>query len=155
LQIVNAFAGREFVQLNPWFVYHTTSGGRDGGSNIDSNLEFLMEHGAAPMSVWGREHGFRSSPSSEANEEAKKYRIAEFFDITTIDEFGTALLLGMPVVYGRRGHALCAVELISDTEFRYVNSWHESWGDGGFAVESLSGVNFRYGAWAVRATTEA
>lgn len=155
LQISRAFAGRPFVQLSPWFVYHTTSGGRDQGSNIDSNLEFLRKYGAAPMSVWGRDKGWRAEPSAEAKTEALKYRVDEFYDVTTVEEFGTALIKGFAVVYGRRGHALVATELKSTTHFEYANSWHESWGDGGFGTDSLNGINWAYGAWAVRTANEA
>ena len=155
LQIARAFAGREWVQLSPWFVYHTVSGGRDNGSSIDENLEFAREHGIAPMSLWPRDKGWRSNPSTEAVEAAKLYRIDEYFDIASIEEFGTALLLGMPVVYGRKGHAICAVRLLDKNTILYANSWDKSWGMNGFGEDALSSVNFSYGAFAVRTSTEA
>jgi hypothetical protein len=155
LQIARAFAGREWVQLSPWFMYHTVSGGRDSGSSIDENLEFAREHGIAPMSLWPREKGWKATPSTEAVEAAKLYRIDEYFDIASIEEFGTALLLGMPVVYGRQGHAICAVELLDKNTISYANSWDKSWGMNGFGEDALSSVNFSYGAFAIRTATEA
>jgi len=155
LQIARAFAGRPWVQLNPWFVYHTVSGGADRGSSIDDNLEFLRENGVAPMEIWGRDKGWKAEPSAEAKAAAKDNRVDEYYDISTVEEFGTALLKGFPIVYGRDSHAICAVELVSPTQFRYVNSWHESWGDGGTAVEPLTKINWSYGAWAVRTPTDA
>ena len=44
VMIARAVAGQEHVVLNPWFIYHTTSGGRDQGSAIDDNLAFVMEN---------------------------------------------------------------------------------------------------------------
>jgi len=150
---INSFNGRPFTLLNPWFVYHTTSGGRDGGSNIDTNLVFIREHGIAPESVWPRSKGFRAKPSEEAVAAALDYRILEFYDITNDVEFGSSLLLGFPVVYGRSGHSILATDLLELDLFEYLNSWG-NWGDAGFGKESLSrSVNYGYGALAIRATT--
>lgn len=148
-----SFHGQKFNLLNPWFVYHTTSGGRDGGSNLDTNLRFVREHGIAPESIWPRANGWRKRPSSEAQEAALDYKILEFYDIQNSEEFGSALLLGYPVCYGRRGHSITGVDLIDENNFRMVNSWGD-WGDAGFAVESLRGINWKYGAWAVRVATD-
>ncbi len=148
-----SFNGREFVQLNPWFIYQETSGGRDGGSSIDENLRFVRKYGCAPERVWPRSNGWRKKPSEEAYEAAKEFKILEFFDIRNTEELGSALLLGYPVAYGRRGHAIMATELIGDNEIEYVNSWG-NWGDEGFGRDKLSGVNFNYGAWAIRVATD-
>lgn len=155
VQVAMAFSGRPWRQLSPWYVYHTVSGGRDMGSSIDENLEFARDNGIAPMDVWGREKGWRSKPSAEADEAAKGFRIAEFYDITTVEEFGTALLKGFPVVYGSHAHAKCAVRLIDDSQFEYANSWAPDWGDNGFGREGFrGGVNWGYGAFAVRVVSE-
>ena len=152
VMIARAFAGLEHIELNPWFIYQETSGGRDRGSSIDENLAFVQEHGIAPMSVWGRDKGWRTEPSSEAYDAAKAFRDIEVFDITSIEEMVSALLIGCAVVYGSKGHAVVKVEHISDSEGLDVNSWGDDWGDGGFGVwASYRAVNFRYGAFAVRA----
>ena len=148
-----SFNGQDFELLNPWFIYHTTSGGRDSGSNIDTNLEFARDYGIAPESVWPRSKGWRASPSSEAVEAAKSFKILEFFDIQSDEEFGSAMLAGMPVVYGRRGHSIYGIDLVSRNTFRMENSWGD-WGDNGTAVESISGINYGYGLFAVRLTTD-
>lgn len=150
VHVVRQVKGRPFELLNPWFVYQTTSGGRDGGSNIDDNLAFIRKFGIAPESVWPRSKGWRKKPSKEAYEAALKYRIDEFYDIASIDEFGTALLLGWPVVFGYSGHSVLAVDLIDEHRIRYSNSWGESWGDKGFGTLRFSSVHWGYGAWAVR-----
>jgi len=152
VKIVRAFEGKSFVELNPWFVYHTTSGGRDNGSSLDDNLDFILKNGVAPESVWPREKGWKSRPSIEARSEALDFKGLEWFDIGSIEEFGTALLKGFPVVWGSDGHAKCAVEVLSTTTFLYLNSWDYSWGDSGFGEERFSRVNWGYGAWALRST---
>ena len=89
------------------------------------------------------------------DEVASKYRIDEFYDISNVAEFATALLLGMPVEWGWSGHAVYAVDLIDKNTFRYANSWDESWGDDGFGTLSLRSINWGYGAWAIRSVTDA
>lgn len=156
LQIVRNYSGDEWVQLSPWSLYHESSGGSDRGSNIDDNLEIAMAKGVASMAVWPRSHSFREELSAEALADRTKYRADEWFDIATVQEFKTALLKEMPVVYGSFGHAKCAVQLLDETKFLYANSWAPDWGDQGFGVEKFSsGVNWGYGAWALRTATDA
>jgi len=152
VQVVREFQGQPFVRLNPWFVYyHTKVGG--GGSNIDTNLRFMQEKGVAPYAVWPRSKRL-SRPSSEAYEAAKNFRIDEVYDITNRDEFASALLYGFPVVYGRRGHSILAVEMLDDDKFIYANSWG-NWGDNGFGKDGLQRDVYRsYGIWALRTVVE-
>jgi hypothetical protein len=147
------FSGQPFVLLNPWFVYQTTSGGRDGGSNIDTNLSFIRENGIAPESIWPRSKGIRTKPSAEAYEAAKEFKILEFYDITSIEEFGTALFLGFSISYGRKGHSIMGTEVLTAKTFLYANSWGD-WGDAGFGIDSFDDINFGYGAFAVRTVTD-
>ena len=149
-QIVRAVAGQPFVLLNPLSIYRVTSGGRDRGSSIDENLMFARETGILPESYWPRSKGFRATPPDGWQDVAAKYRIDEFFDIGSIDEVGTALLRGLPVVFGWQGHSCVLVELLSDTEAVYANSWSKEWGDSGFGTIALSKINFSYGAFATR-----
>lgn len=150
---LRSFHGQNFDLLNPWGLYHYSSGGRDGGSNLDTNCKYLRELGVPPESVWPRSKGFRARLSEEAKEAAKSFRIIEYYDIQTVEEFGTALLLGYPVSYGRRGHSIMGTDLVSEREFRMCNSWGD-WKDAGFDVESFSGINWGYGAWAIRVATD-
>lgn len=151
---LRSFNGQKFELLNPWFIYRVTSGGRDNGSNIDTNLKFVREHGIAPERLHPRSKGWRARPSDEATEAAKAFKILEFFDIQNKVEFGSALIAGFPVVYGRRGHSILGVDPISRSEFGWLNSWGGDWGDGGFEVESYRGVNFSYGVFAIRVATD-
>ena len=149
LMVARAFAGLPHVALNPWFVYHTVSGGHDSGSSIDDNLEFLMKYGCAPESIWPRSKGWRAEPSKEAQEAAKEFRIEEYWDIASVQEFVSALLKGHPVVWGAQGHAILAIAH-EGTYPLIVNSWGD-WGNNGRGKwASYSGINWSYGAWALR-----
>lgn len=154
VEIVRAWSGKPYVELNPWFIYQTTSGGSDRGSSIDENLEFVRANGIAPESIWPRSKGWRTRPSEEAKAAALEYRIDEFFDITTTEEIGTALLLGFPVVFGWQGHSCVLTQLLSTTEAEYANSWAPTWGDQGFGRIRLSSINFQYGAFAIRTVSK-
>ena len=152
VMLARAIAGLPFVLLNPLFVYHTTSGGRDNGSSIDENLAFIREHGIAPESVWPRSKGFQAKPSTLAIEAAKEFRIEEFFDIANVNEMVSSELTGYAVVYGADGHSVLKIQHLSAKEGLDLNSWKNSnWGDGGFGVwATYNSVDFSYGAWAVR-----
>lgn len=154
--IVDVAAGKQFTLYNPWALYHFTSGGRDGGSTLDANLRIAKEVGLCPESSWPREEGWRQKPPQNVLDEAQDHRIDEFFDIGSLAEFGTALLLGFPVAYGRRAHAITAVRLVprgnGRFEIEYQNSWHPSWGDDGFGRDSAESVNYGYGSFAYRTT---
>jgi len=147
-------SGLPHVPLNPWFVYHHTSGGRDAGSSIDENLRFIQEHGCSPMEVWPRSEGWKKKPSQEAYEAAKHFQAVEVFDIQTIEEFVSAVLRGFIVVYGARGHAVCGTEYRPEGPFG-PNSWGTTWEQNGMGIwVSWGQVNWRYGAWALRVISE-
>ena len=150
LMDVRAFSGLDHVLLNPWSLYHFSGNGRDGGSNIDTNLRYLRDQGVLPMGVWGRSHGIRRPPNDLMEEHGMKYRVDEWYDIRSKEEFASALLTGYTVCYGRRGHAIRAIDLLDEDRFLYANSWG-NWGDEGFGIDRLSrDVAWNYGAWATR-----
>jgi len=140
------FTLQEPVKLNPWFVYHTTSGGHDGGSSLQDNVAFLQKYGAASQEVWPRSKGWRAEPSDEAKQDALKYRLTEVARVSSKQEFGTCLLLGRGVYFGYSGHAIYATKLLSTTRFVYKNSWGD-WGDDGFGTLSFDRVHWGYGAY--------
>jgi len=156
MQVARAAQGLPFIQLQPWSIYSTTSGGRDQGSAIDDNLEYAREIGILPESVWPRSKGWRAKPpKSLLDEHASQFRIQEFWDIENIEQIGTALLLGFPVVFGWSGHSVMFCDLLDTATAEYANSWGSEWGDEGFGKLSLRSVNFKYGAFALRVASEA
>lgn len=154
VQVVAEFTGYEFEQLNPWSIYRVTSGGTDRGSNIDRNLEFARDVGILPESYWPRSKGWRAAPPDGWEEVAAKYRIQEWYDLTTIEEVGTALLLGFPCVVGWSSHSELIVDLLPGEKGLVVNSWAPTWGDNGRHVVPLSKVNWGYGAYAIRSVVD-
>ena len=152
--IVRDVAGLPFVLLNPLSIYRVTSGGRDQGSNIDSNLIFARDIGILPESYWPRSKGFRAIPPDGWEDVAKPYRIEEFYDIRNKVEVGSALLKGFAVVFGWSGHSCIMTRLLSKTAARYANSWGMySGSDNGFDTIKLRSINFGYGAFAIRTAT--
>jgi hypothetical protein len=151
--IINEVAGKPSVLLNPWSLYAFTSGGRDRGSNVDRNLERARDVGILPESIWPRrgpnKNPWNRKPPAELFDK-HACRIDEFYDIASIDEVGTALLRGFPVVYGWSGHSCVLTSLRDRNTAVYANSWGTSWGDKGFGTISLNKINFGYGAFAVR-----
>jgi C1A family cysteine protease len=69
------------------------------------------------------------------------------------EEFGSALIYGLPVYFGYSGHAIYAVDPIDRSRFRYANSWDESWGDGGFGTISYNSIVWSYTAYAILTVT--
>ncbi len=147
--LVEAVQGKPRVLLNPWFIYRVTSGGRDQGSSIDDNLAFVRENGIAPESLHPRSRGWQAKPSAEAIEAAKEHRIEEFYDVSNVNEFVSALLTGFAVVFGANGHSVLAVQHMGSYPL-ILNSWG-NWEDHGFGQWcSYNAVNWNYGAFAVR-----
>ncbi len=155
LAVVRVASGLDPVVYNPWSIYWKTSGGRDRGSSIDANLRYARDVGILPADVWPRSRGWSTKPPDDLlNTVAINNRIDEFYDVQTLDELGTALLLGWPVVFGWSGHSCVFTELLSRSEAVYANSWGASWNGNGFGRLALSRINWGYGCWAVRTSTE-
>ncbi len=137
------------IVYNPWFVYHTTSGGRDNGSVIGDNVEFIRDYGVCPEEVWPRSKGWRATPGGEARRIAKFFKLLEFFYVETIDEFVSALLQGYDIHAGYLGHGISFNRYLKRRTVEYKNSWG-NWGDDGFGSLSLSRIYFPYGAYAYK-----
>lgn len=137
-------------ELNPWFIYHTTSGGRDNGSTIDENLAFIRKHGIPSMEVWPRSKGWQTKPSAEAYEDAKHNVLDEYYDVLTIQEVKTALAQDFVVVFGHDSHSELYVDILSLLNGDVLNSWSDQWGEGGYHTFPFSRTNFGYGCFAYR-----
>jgi hypothetical protein len=153
---LNAIAsrmGQPLVLFNPLFVYHTTSGGRDNGSVIGDNVNFLLENGACPEEIWPRHKGFRAKPSSEAYEIAEFFKLLEAFYVETVAEFVSALLKDYVIHFGYSGHAVLADRYLGKGRIEYKNSWG-NWGDEGFGTLSTRNIYFPYGAYAYQTMSQ-
>lgn len=160
MKLVREFNGLPRVELSAESMYVFTGGGRDRGSSIDENLRHLQTTGVLPMELWPQdEHRWNDKPpKSLLDAEACKYRISEFFDISTIEEVMSALVLNMPVVFGWQSHSCVLLKLINMTSAYYLNSWGKGWsqtGMPGIGKINLRSIGFHYGAFAVRSVTDA
>lgn len=123
-------------------------------TNSSTNKDFLSEHGLPPAHVMP-ETGFYSRFPSGWKDTAKFFTLDEVLEIDSFAEFLAALWYGFPVVYGRRGHAICGVDAYYQSGsfgVIYANSWSPDWGDKGFGFDSeraISGAIRRYGAYAI------
>jgi len=157
LALIREQAGLPRVKFNPYAMYHFTSGGRDQGSTLADNLTFARDRGCYPMELWGRDKGWQQRPSEEATAAAHNYRIDEFYEITNWTEFGSALLSGWAIYWGRSGHALGATDLLNAIQFVELNSWGK-WGEGtkysqmdyGFSPRGRESIMWNYGCYAAR-----
>ena len=153
VMIVRDVARLPFELLNPWSIYHFTSGGRDNGSSIDENLVHARDYGVLSESYWPRSKGWKADPPSDWKAHAAPFQIDEFFDIATEEELGSAVLKGYAVVFGSSGHSCIITSLLSDSKAAYCNSWDESWGDHGYGTIALRSINWSYGSFAIRLAT--
>jgi hypothetical protein len=142
LMAMRVASGQPHFELNPYFIYHTTSGGRDSGSTLSATVQFLRDNGCASAAVWARSNGWRTRPSAAAYADAKRYRQLKVERVRNWTEFGTLLLHAHPVYFGYSGHAIYSTRLISPTRCRYANSWSINWGDRGFGTISSSSIMF-------------
>lgn len=81
-------------------------------------------------------------------ETAKNFRLDEFYEITSVDGFFSALFHGFSILYGRSGHAIHGVDIVKrsgDWYCKYDNSWG-NWGESGFGFDSISYIQ-RTGAY--------
>lgn len=143
--------GFPFVRLNPLYLYGQLNGGRDAGSTLDGNLRLARDQGCAPEAVWPYSNGWQRRPSEEAREAAKNYRIQEFYEIRSKQQFISALLLGYVVACGSKGHAVTAVHYDGTDYPVILNTWGTDWGSGGFGRWDKYDALWRtYGAFAYR-----
>jgi hypothetical protein len=145
------------VHLSAISLYKRVGSSPMSGSSVSANLRELRSRGALPVEPCGglfphcmSNTGFSQRYPSGWEATAKLFKGGEYFEIRSYEGFITALLRGYPVVYGRQGHAICAVRPVirnGRLYVKYANSWHHSWGDHGFGYDSESQI--RQGAqWA-------
>ena len=154
LQVTRSVQGLPFVLFNPYSLYHFSSHGRDQGSSIDENLQLLRDQGVCSEAMWPRSKGWRAAPSAEAMEDAKNYRIEEFYEISDVNQFVSALLTGFAVTFGSQSHAVLAVQYRPGYPL-IQNSWN-GWGEdnSGFGRWcSWNAIEWSYGCWACRVAT--
>lgn len=114
-------------------------GSRSSGSTLEANMREMTTRGVLPLD--NEENRKRFKHVAPANgygrahpdgweETGKLFQNAEWADIGSVAEFGTALCKGQPVIYARAGHCILAILIAlinGQMKWGYVNSWGQ-WG---------------------------
>lgn len=179
LEIARCIAGQPHVKLSPGNLYGRVNGGGDNGSTLGDNLIQLQKYGVCTEALVPH-LDWRGWNKPGWKEEAKSFRILEFFYCPSFEHLATAADKGFALLYGitvndnfkvgpggwvneyRRmtregGHGMCGFGLRErrgkwgiDT----ANSWGTGWGDGGFGIVPQSYFRGGYNdAWCVRSVT--
>lgn len=131
------------IVTSPMSSYSQVARSRHSGSTMWGAMEYLTEHGQLPVPEFGQDRVFKhtfheNTPFTRRLPEgweltARHLRVADdgWFRIDSAEQFASALLNDMPIVYGRRGHSICGEDLIwwADRR-RYVCVYCDSYGPG-------------------------
>jgi len=169
--VLNMTYGKTKIQFSPISIYRWIARGPNTGSTIDGNLRQLRNTGVLPVdNSYNRkvleaadldpDHtlkhvGYYQKFPTGWKETAEYFQGVEAFEIGSMEGFAAAVFYDFPVVYGRDGHAICAVDLVyrnGDYYIKYANSWGK-WGDKGYGYDKASYIArsvSSYGAWALR-----
>lgn len=141
-------SGEGVVSLSPASVGGPIKGYRNSGGWGSEGLEYIVEHGVAPSSIWSDNQWRKPSADviQRADEERKKYRITEWYDLENRNflQLCTCLLHNVPVAIGLNwwSHEITGCDVVvmdnGDLGIRIRNSWGMSWGDKGFSVLTRS-----------------
>lgn len=152
------------VKLSPGSVYPNVNGGRDAGSTLTANVNWLQDHGAAPVEVVPANTTRKASLPPGTQAAADPFRLVTAVDLDgDFDAVVSALAYGYPVYFGIRwsggvGHAIYAFDYETTTvrgkpsaDLVIANSWGEDWGDGGCGrlTESQCATMPQFGAYAI------
>lgn len=149
--IKRAQQGLPFVSLSASSVGGPVTGWRNAGAYIHDDLEQIVRGGVSsidfvPMLTTDKS---KCKPGWEAN--ALLHRVTKFTDIKprNFQEHGSLILSNQPVGVGLNywGHAvtdLVVHDLYPQKKatdwtrygIEFLNSWRESWGDGGFGIRN-------------------
>lgn len=146
IYLVRAFNGLPFIPLSPASVAAPIKNySNEGGWGGDA-LNYIIEHGIAPQSVWPP-NAIKRQYFDDSRDDAARHKVTEWEELPNrdLDALMTALLLRRPVAVGYNwwSHEVCAVDPIafpgrdddpSSWGAGILNSWGASYGTGGYAI---------------------
>ena len=152
------------IVTSPMSSYGRIARSRNSGSTMWGAMEVSVEFGQLPSDKHKRifKHTFHeNTPFSRSlpdgwQETARHFRTMPdgWFRVNSREQFASALLNDMPICYGRRGHSICAEDLLWDGR-RYLVSYKDSYstkrGDNGRLYDS-EGNWGTGGAWCCHST---
>lgn len=145
------FGRDRVVHLSAISLYKRIGRSPNSGAMVDDGLEEMHERGILPLDTPDNRRrfgdcvmpntGFYTNFPNGWEHTARLFRADEWTVVRSLEGMMTALLLQFPVVVGRQGHSICYLRPMyrnGSLITKYANSWHQSWGDGGFGYDSLS-----------------
>lgn len=145
IHYVRAIQGEKHVPLSPASVGAKIKNYKNVGGWGSQGLQYLIDHGVAPQSLWPANAIERKYDTAESQEERKKYIVDEWWELKdrNYEQLVSCLLLGYPVALGLNwwSHEITACSLAirgndpaSDTLVDIDNSWGTGYGDDGHAL---------------------
>ena len=155
------------VQLSAMSLYKRIGRTASSGARVSDGLQEMGAQGILPLDTPANRRefgdlvmpnvGFGASMPDGWKGVAKRFRVAEYQVIRTVQGICHALLSREPVIVGRDGHSVCYLNLVRREGRRcavYANSWSSRWGfgaggfDGGFGLDTEAQMK-RSASWAV------
>lgn len=134
VEILRAIQNEEMVILSPASCGAKIKNFKNQGGWGEEGLEYIVQHGVVPVSMWPANAIERQYDRPEAWEEAKKYRVTEWMELRprNLDEQVSVLLRRIPAAVGQNhwGHEVThcdAVWLDGEAAIRGRNSWGMEW----------------------------
>lgn len=144
IMALRAFHGLPFVLLSAGSIGGPATGYTRQGAAIESDLQVIVEKGAASVDFVPMMQVSRSGWKQGADENALLHRVTEWYDLggtgRMFDEVMSLLLRRIPVCVGLNwwSHAVTYCDPVIAPSGRYGvrfrNSWSASYGDDGYAI---------------------
>lgn len=141
VELIRAKQNQPHVVLSPASAGAQIKRYRNVGGWGREGLEWIVEHGLAPVDLWPANAIDRRYATESTIAEARKYRVDEWWVLPErdIDALASCVLRGHPVAVGYNwwSHEVSAVDMDwIDGEIALIigNSWSENWGTNGYGV---------------------
>lgn len=163
-----AFGVDSVAILSPMSLYARICRSRHSGSYMMDALETSKKEGVLPANTHGQATMFAHAMHENTpwirerqlpdgwEETAKLFRVTEWLRISSLEQFGSALLNQYPVVYGRSGHSIVGEDLVVDGRHFYCrscDSYRYDNRDGTGRIFDSERMMSSSGAWACRVVT--
>lgn len=140
MEVMRVKQNQPMVILSPASVAAPIKGYRNVGGWGKEALEWIVQYGAAPVSLWPANGINKSFATKTTIAEAAKYRVDEWCELVprNIEQLVSMLLhrIPVPVGYNWWGHEVTAIDAVwldGTVAIRIRNSW-ANWGDNGYGI---------------------